>query len=117
MYAKPLEETVKWSLFNVDVNPITHVFLSDIIPFVLAKICTFLAIHLNGKVGVLDTEHIHDILVTGRKGGKGRDIDQDDVYTLNKADSDRVLSGMNCDNEIRRTVSVENSVISTIQNE
>ena len=114
MYAKPQEETVKWSLFNVDVNPITHVFVSDIIPFVLAKICTFLAIHLNGKVGVLDTEHIHDILVTGRKGGKVRDIDQDDVYTLNKADPDRRLAGLNDDNEIRRKNS---SVISTIQNE
>ena len=101
MYAKPQEETVNWSLFNVEVDPITHVFVSDIIPFVLAKICTFLAIHLNGKVGVLDIEHIYDILIADRKGGKERDLDQDDVYNLNKADPDRVMTGMNYDNEIR----------------
>ena len=114
MYAKPQEETVNWSLFNVNVNPITHVFLSDIIPFLIAKICTFLAIHLNGKVGVLDTENIYDILVAGRKGGKVREINQDDVYNLNKADPDRVMTGMDYDNEIRRKNS---SIISTIHNE
>ena len=114
MYAKPQEETVNWSLFNVNVNPITHVFLSDIIPFVIAKICTFLAIHLNGKVGVLDTERVYDILVAGRKGGKVRDLNQDDVYNLNKADPDRVMTGMNYDNEIQRKNS---SIISTIHNE
>ena len=101
MYAKPQEETVNWSLFNVDVNPITHVFLSDIIPFVIAKICTFLAIHLNGKVGVLDTDKVYDILVAGRKGGKVRTINQDDVYILNKADPDRVFPDTDYDNEIR----------------
>merc|ERR1711963_939897 len=91
MYAKPGEKVI-WSLFDdYEIDPITHVFVSDIIPFVLAKICTFLAIHLNGKVGVLDTDKVYDILVAGRKGGKVRTINQDDVYILNKADPDRVF--------------------------
>ena len=60
MYAKPGEK-VNWSLFDnswVQMDPISHVFVSDILPFVLAKICTFLAIHLNEKVGVLASQAI-----------------------------------------------------------
>ena len=95
-------DTVNWSLFNVDLDPVAHVFLSDIIPFVISKICTFLAIHLNGKVGVLDTENVYDILAARRKGGKVRDINQDDVYEMNKADPDRIMTGMNYDNELKR---------------
>ena len=101
VYAKQ-GDTVNWSLFNVDLDPVAHVFLSDIIPFVISKICTFLAIHLNVKVGVLDTENVYDILAARRKGGKVRDINQDDVYEMNKADPDRIMTGMNYDNELKR---------------
>lgn len=100
-YAKPGDE-VTWSLFDIELTPITHVFVSDIIPFVIAKICTFLGIHLSGKVGVLDTEHVYDIFVVSRKGGKIRDLNQDNVYEMNKADPDRIMTGMDYDNEIRR---------------
>ena len=109
MYAKPGEKVI-WSLFDdyEIIDPITHVFVSDIIPFVLAKICTFLAIHLNGKVGVLDTGNVDEILVAGRKGGKVRTINQDDVYILNKADPDRRFPDTDNDNEIRPNTSYIN---------
>ena len=103
---------VNWSLFDgVEVYPIAHVFVVGIIPFVISKTCTFLTIYLNGKVGVLDTEDVYKILVAGRKGGKVRDVKQDDIYEANKADPDRVITGLNYDNEIRRKNSY---VISTI---
>ena len=68
----------------------------------IAKICTFLGIHISGNVGVLDTERVYDIFVVGRKGGKIRDKVQHDIYTLNQKDPDRIMTGMNHDNEIRK---------------
>ena len=98
--------TISWGIFgwiSWEIPPITHIFLSDILYSALACVCTFLAIHINRYVGVMDIDSCDMIYVVKRKGdGKIRDIHQHDIYNLNKNDPDRVFSQLDNDNEIRK---------------
>ena len=77
-----------------------HVLVSDILPLALAYFCTYLSIHLDGKVGVLDTENFTGLYVRKRSGGKVRRLSDEEVYTLNKQDPDRVFYDLDVDNEV-----------------
>ena len=97
-------QTINWSLVNVDLSPIAHVFVSDVLPCAISYICTFAAIHMNGRVGVLDCENVDEIFVVKRKGGEIRTQLQQDIYELNKEDPDRIPYTLNEDNEIRASM-------------
>jgi hypothetical protein len=89
---------------DLEIPPILHVFVSDILPSLIACGCTFTAIHLNRYVGVLDIDNYDKIYVRKRKGdGPIRDLDQHDIYNLNKEDTDRVLEEMDFDNEVSKS--------------
>ena len=107
-YAKATD-TINWDLGiltineNTEIDPITHVFVSDILPNLFACGFTFTAIHINRYVGVLDIDSCNVIYIRKRKGeGPIRDLHQHDIYNLNKSDPDRRLDGMNNDNEVEK---------------
>ena len=77
-----------------------HVFVSDIIPLALAYLCTYISIHLDGKVGVLDTENFTGLYVRKKSGGKVRRLSDEEVYEMNKEDPDRVFYDLDVDNEV-----------------
>ena len=77
-----------------------HVFVSDIIPLALAYFCTYISIHLDGKVGVLDTENFTGLYVRKKSGGKVRRLSDEEVYEMNKEDPDRVFYDLDIDNEV-----------------
>ena len=86
---------------DLELDPIVHVFVSDILPSIIACGCTFTSIHINRYVGVLDLDNKDVIYFRKRKGeGRMRDLHQHDIYNLNKSDPDRLLDDMNYDSEV-----------------
>ena len=84
--------------------PLKGVFVSDILHCIVAHFCTFAAIHISGYVGVLDINSMNEIYVRRRKGdgkNKIRNLDQHDIYIMNKEDQDRKFEDMNNDNEVQ----------------
>ena len=58
--------------------------ITDIVPTLIALICTASVIYMNGLVGVLDLENQRETLVVKKRGGSVRfNLDQD-IYDLGK---------------------------------
>ena len=74
-----------------ELSPIPHILLTDVMLFAIAYFCTFAAIHLNGYVGILDCDNMHEIFVSNRKGGEIRTHLDQVIYEMDIADPDREL--------------------------
>ena len=79
---------------------VAHIFVSDMIPIALSYFCTYLSIHLEGKVGVLDTSNLFGIYVKKKGVAKVREISAEEVYEMNKEDPDRIFYDLDEDNEV-----------------
>ena len=90
------------SSFGIDLllPPAAHVFVTDILPFALSYFCAYLSIHMEGKVGILDTQNIYELYIAKRGGGKVRNLSEEEAYELNKEDPDRVFYDLDDDNEV-----------------
>ena len=87
-------------IWDHKLTKVAHVFISDMIPIALSYFCTYLSIHLEGKVGVLDTSNIFGIYVKKKGGAKVREISAEEVYEMNKEDPDRIFYDLDEDNEV-----------------
>ena len=88
---------------DVNLSPVPHVFVSDVLPSAIAYGCTFGVLHWTGYVGVMNCQNLTEIYVTKRTGGKIRTQHQHDIYELNQEDPDRIISGLTDDNKVRKS--------------
>ena len=86
---------IEWNLlstivrYRVTLPPAIHILVSDIVPTLVAWLCTSLTIYMNGYVGVLDLHNMQEVFVAKRAGGKIRTEFEHAVYELDQLDSDR----------------------------
>ena len=87
------DRVVHASLLSIpfELSPIPHILITDVMLFAIAYFCTFAAIHLNGYVGILDCDNMHEIFVSNRKGGEIRTHLDHVIYEMDRADPDREL--------------------------
>ena len=81
--------TVSSALETFGAKPIKlelfqHMIITDVVPTLIALICTALVIYMNGLIGVLDLQNQRETLVVKKQGGSVRfNLDQD-IYDLGK---------------------------------
>ena len=84
----------------MNLPPFAHIFVTDILPFALSYFCAYLSIHMEGKVGILDTNDIFGQYIGKRGDTKVRHLDDEETYQLNQLDPDRKFYDMDADNEV-----------------
>ena len=102
-FANPADEITSngfLGAWKYKLPKVSHVFVSHMIPIVLSYFCTYLSIHLDGKVGVLDTSNLFGIFVKKKGVAKVREISAEEVYEMNKEDPDRIFYDLDVDNEV-----------------